>query len=60
MDTASVVFQFLGLNTQDLISREDDFVYGRFGGADDEYGRVLLLQIIPRPHLLAARAALEN
>ena len=53
MNTASAVLQFLRRNTQDHISREDDFVDGRFGDADDEYGRVVLLQIIPRPHPLA-------
>ncbi|HUG91433.1 MAG TPA: hypothetical protein VML55_11395 [Planctomycetaceae bacterium] len=32
----------------------DDFIFGWVGdGQDPEHGRVLLLQVIPRPHLRA-------
>lgn len=51
--TADAVLYFLGSNAQQFISRPEDFIYG-WVGADDEpiYERVLLLQIIPRPHLI--------
>ena len=51
--TADAVLHFLGPNAQQFISRSEDFVYG-WVGADDEpiYERVLLLQIIPRPHMI--------
>ena len=51
--TADAVLYFLGPNAQQFIDRAEDFIYGWIG-ADDEpiYERVLLLQIIPRPHLI--------
>lgn len=54
LGTAYSVLQFLGPNAQRFIGREDDFLFGWVGVDDDEdFGRVLLLQVIPRPHMLA-------
>jgi len=43
----------LGPSAKQFIGRTDDFVFGWIGGSDQQYGDVLLLQIIPQPHLLA-------
>lgn len=54
LGTAAAVLQFLGPDAQQFIGRVDDFIFGWVGTDDDEeYDRVLLLQIIPRPHMLA-------
>ena len=55
--TAAAVLHFLGGNAAQFIGRPADFVYGWVGDEDAQQGRVLLLQIVPRPHLLAARRA---
>lgn len=51
--TAYSVLPFLGPDAEQFIGRHDDFVFGWIGGPDERYGNVLLLQIIPRRHLLA-------
>ncbi|MCL4176738.1 MAG: hypothetical protein KJ072_03200 [Verrucomicrobia bacterium] len=33
----------------------DDFIFGWVGTKDEVWGELLLLEVIPRPHLLAAR-----
>ena len=51
--TAYSVLSFLGPGAEQFIGRADDFIFGWIGGEDAQYGNVLLLQIIPQPHLLA-------
>ncbi len=51
--TAYSVLPFLGPSAEQFIGRADDFIFGWIGGEDAKYGNVLLLQIIPQPHLLA-------
>lgn len=58
--TAAAVLQFLGPDATQFIGRHDDFIYGWVGDDQDKYGRVLLLQIIPRPHVIAARNVMNN
>lgn len=53
LGTAYSVLAFLGPKAQQFIGRPADFLFGWVGGTDEEYGNVLLLQIIPRAHLLA-------
>jgi hypothetical protein len=53
LGTAYSVLSFLGPSAEQFIGREDEFIFGWIGGADEHYGNVLLLQIIPRPHLFA-------
>jgi hypothetical protein len=60
LGTAAAVLHFLGDNAAQFIGRPDDFVYGWVGDEDAQRGRTLLLQIVPRPHLLAARRAEMN
>jgi hypothetical protein len=52
LGTAYSVLGFLGPGAEQFIGRQADFLFGWVGGADEEYGNVLLLQIIPRSHLL--------
>ncbi|HOK77177.1 MAG TPA: hypothetical protein PLW35_05575 [Verrucomicrobiota bacterium] len=51
--TAFSVLRFLGPLFQQFVGRTDDFLFGWIGGEDRKYGKVLLLQIVPRPHLVA-------
>ena len=51
--TAYSVLPFLGPTAEQFIGRAHDFIFGWIGGEDAQYGNVLLLQIIPQPHLLA-------
>jgi hypothetical protein len=60
LGTAAAVLHFLGSNAAQFIGRPQDFVYGWVGADDEPQGRTLLLQIIPRPHLVAARRAERN
>jgi hypothetical protein len=60
LGTAFSVLRFLGPGAEQFIGREDDFIYGWVGDDKDEQGRVLLLQIIPRPHMVARRVAQDN
>ena len=60
LGTARDVLQLLGPNTQQFIGREDDFIYGWVGHVDEKIGQVLLLQVIPRPHMVTARSAETN
>ena len=60
LGTAFSVLRFLGPGAEQFIGREEDFVYGWVGEEDSTYGRILLLQIFPRPHMLAARADVVN
>ncbi|HXI53323.1 MAG TPA: hypothetical protein VNH84_17535 [Candidatus Saccharimonadales bacterium] len=54
LGTAYSVLPFLGPKAEQFIGRQVDFLFEWIDAADDKYGNVLLLQIIPRPHLLAA------
>lgn len=60
LGTAAAVLHFLGGNVTQFIGRPADFVYGWVGDEDAKQGRALLLQIVPRPHLLAARRVEMN
>lgn len=53
LGTASACLFHLGPNAHQFIDRSEDFIYG-WVGADDEpaFNRVLLLQVVPRPHLM--------
>ena len=53
LGTAYAVLPLLGPSAEQFIGRHDDFIFGWIGGADEQHGNVLLLQIIPRPHVLA-------
>jgi hypothetical protein len=55
LGTAYAVLPFLGPGAKQFIGRVDDFIFGWMGAKDEVWGEVLLLEIIPRPHLLAAR-----
>ena len=50
----------LGGNSRQFIGRPEDFIYGWVGDEDPQEGRALPLQIIPRPHMRAARRAEMN
>ena len=54
LGTAFCVLAFLGPSAELFIGREDDFIFGWNGLMDEAWGDVLLLEIIPRPHMLAA------
>jgi hypothetical protein len=54
LGTAYSVLVFLGPGAKQFIGREDDFIYGWIGTRDESWGDVLLLEVIPRPHLLMA------
>lgn len=54
------VLQFLGPEAQFFIGRTDDFVFGWVGHEEPALGRVLLLQVIPQPHLRRRRGAEQN
>jgi hypothetical protein len=60
LGTAAAVLYHLGGSSRQFINRPEDFIYGWIGDDDPVQGRTLLLQIIPRPHLLAARQAEMN
>jgi|GEM_PF-1945686 hypothetical protein len=51
--TAFSVLPFLGPKFEQFVGRIDDFMFGWIGGEDPQYGKVLLLQIVPRRHLVA-------
>jgi hypothetical protein len=53
LGTAYSVLPHLGPNAEQFVGRDRDFIFGWISGPDEQYGNVLLLQIIPRPHLLA-------
>jgi hypothetical protein len=55
LGTAYSVLPFLGPGATQFIGRVDDFIFGWIGTIDAVWGEVLLLEVIPRPHLLAAR-----
>ena len=55
LGTAYAVLPFLGPGAIQFVGRVDDFIFGWIGTTDDVWGEVLLLEVIPRPHLLAAR-----
>lgn len=60
LGTAAAVLHFMGPGGHQFIGRTDDFVYGWVGDEDPDTGRALLLQIVPRPHMVAARRAEMN
>lgn len=51
--TGYSVLGCLGPKAQQFIGRQNDFVFGWMGWTDKKYGNVLLLEIIPQPHILA-------
>jgi predicted RND superfamily exporter protein len=55
LGTAYAVLPFLGPGAIQFIGRVDDFIFGWVGTKDEVWGELLLLEVIPRPHLLAAR-----
>ena len=55
LGTAYSVLPFLGPGAKQFIGRVDDFIFGWIRTTDQVWGEVLLLEVIPRPHLLAAR-----
>ncbi len=53
LGTASACLFHLGQNAHQFIDRSEDFIYGWVGADDEpEFHRVLLLQVVPRPHLI--------
>ena len=54
LGTAFAVLPFLGPGAKQFIGREDDFIFGWMSVSDDSWGDMLLLEVIPRPHVLAA------
>ena len=53
LGTANAVLYFLGTDARQFMDRTDDFIYGWVGADDEpEFERVLLLQVVPRPHLV--------
>lgn len=53
LGTAEAVLHFLGPDARQFMNRIEDFIYGWVGADDEpEFERVLLLQVIPRPHLV--------
>ena len=56
---ATDVLHQLGPGGHPFIDREVDFIYG-WNGDDGEEGRILMLQIIPRPHMVAVIQAERN
>jgi hypothetical protein len=55
LGTAYAVLPFLGPGAEQFIGRTDDFIFGWIGATDESWGDVLVLEVIPRPHLLADR-----
>ena len=53
LGTAFCVLKFLGPGGKQFINRTDDFIYGWVGDIDSVHDRILLLQIIPRLHMIA-------
>ena len=49
--TAAAVLHFLGPEVRQFIGRSQDFAFDWTGEDETEFGRVMLLQITPRPHL---------
>lgn len=53
LGTADAVLYHLGPNARPFMHRSEDFIYGWVGADDEpEFERVLLLQVVPRPHLV--------
>jgi hypothetical protein len=60
LGTAYSVLPFLGPDGEQFVGREKDFIFGWVGADDTPHGRVLLLQVIARPHMVALRRARQN
>ncbi len=63
LGTADAVLYHLGPEARPFMHRSEDFIYGWVGADDEpEFERVLLLQVVPRPHLveMMRRRAEEN
>ncbi len=63
LGTADAVLYHLGPDARPFMHRSEDFIYGWVGADDEpEFERVLLLQVVPRPHLveMMKRRAEEN
>ena len=53
LGTADAALYFLGPDAHQFMDRSKDFIYGWVGADDEpEFERVLLLQVVPRPHLV--------
>lgn len=55
LGTAYAVLPFLGPGAEQFIGRIDDFTFGWVSATDESWGDVLVLEVIPRPHMLADR-----
>src|SRR5262245_56364957 len=60
LGTAAAALYHVGGSARQFIGRTEDFIYSWVGDEDPVEGRALLLQVIPRPHLVAARRAEMN
>jgi hypothetical protein len=60
LGTAAAVLHHVGGNAHQFIGRPNDFIYGWVGDDDPKEGRALLLQVVARPHMVAARRAQMN
>jgi hypothetical protein len=54
LGTAYSVLPLLGPGAKQFVGRVDDFIFGWIGTQDEVWGDVLLLEVIPRRHMLAA------
>src|SRR5262245_47659819 len=57
LGTAAAALYHVGGSARQFIGRPQDFIYGWVGDEDPKEGRALLLQVIARPHMVAARRA---
>lgn len=55
LGAAYEVLPYLGPRAAQFVGRVDEFLFGWIGARDTPHGRVLLLQVFPRPHTLRAR-----
>lgn len=54
------VLPHLGPEAAAFVGRIEDFIFGWVGHEDATWGRVLLLQVIPRPHMFRRRERESN
>jgi hypothetical protein len=60
LGTACAILQLLGPEGEQFINLEQDFIYGWVEQEDEQHGRILLLQIIPRSQMRSAWNAVNN
>ena len=60
LGAAFEVLPFLGPDAAHFVGRIEDFTFGWIGHIDEQFGRVLLLQVIPQPHMIRLRDAMDN